>query len=181
MTDRSGPALTQLTRPDQAGPGLRRQLVECWTEVTNAGGAAGFPFPPVAVSDVEPVADKLLARLEPGLSRLLVARFDGELAGWVVLDRDDHRLVGHWGTVRHLQTHPRHRGRGVGSALMAEARRVARDELGLEQLRLAARGGEGLEDFYRRLGWREAGRWPRALRLAPDDTRDEVLMLLDPL
>ncbi len=70
---------------------------------------------------------------------------------------------------------------GVGSALMRELRKIARDELGLEQLHLAVRGGEGLEDFYSRLGWREVGRWPGALRLAPDDTRDEVLMLLDSL
>jgi hypothetical protein len=40
---------------------------------------------------------------------------------------------------------------------------------------------EGLEDFHGRLGWRSAGRWARALRFAPDDTRDEVLMLLAPL
>lgn len=64
---------------------------------------------------------------------------------------------------------------------MRELREVAGGELGLEQLRLAARGGEGLEDFYGRLGWREVGRWPGALRLAPHDTRDEVLMLLDTL
>ncbi|MEV6681657.1 GNAT family N-acetyltransferase [Streptomyces erythrochromogenes] len=90
-------------------------------------------------------------------------------------------LVEHWCTFHHLQTRPGFRGRGVGSALMREVREVARDELGLEQLRLAARGGEGLEDFYGRLGRREVGRWPGALRLAPDDSRDEVLMLLDPL
>ncbi|MFE2051563.1 hypothetical protein ACFXAS_24090 [Streptomyces sp. NPDC059459] len=48
-------------------------------------------------------------------------------------------------------------------------------------LHLAARGEEGLKDFHSRLGWREIGRRPGALRLAPDDTRDEVLMLLDPL
>ncbi|RDV48322.1 hypothetical protein DDV98_29620 [Streptomyces sp. IB2014 011-12] len=36
----------------------------------------------------------------------------------------------------------------------------------LEQLHLAARGGVGLEDFYGRLGWKEIGRWPGALRLA---------------
>ncbi|WP_411089360.1 GNAT family N-acetyltransferase [Streptomyces sp. 061-3] len=76
---------------------------------------------------------------------------------------------------------PRLRGRGIGSALVHELRKIARDELGLEQLHLAARGGEGLEDFYGRLGWREIGRWPAALRLAPDDTRDEVLMILAPL
>jgi hypothetical protein len=63
---------------------------------------------------------------------------------------------------------------------MHRVRDVARDELGLEQLRLEARGGEGLEDFYCGLGWQEIGRWPGALRFDYGD-RDEVLMLLAPL
>lgn len=83
--------------------------------------------------------------------------------------------------MRHLQTHPRFRGRGIGVALMRWLRVVARDELGVRRLHLAARGGLGLEEFYERLGWREVGRWPGALRLADGDERDEVLMLLDPL
>ena len=58
---------------------------------------------------------------------------------------------------------------------------IARQEMGLEQLHLAARGGMGLERFYARLGWREIGRWPGALRLAPGDDRDEVLMILAPV
>lgn len=175
------PDLTQITGVHEVSPGLRRQLVDCWIAVTNSGGAAGFPFPPVNEDDVAPVADELLGRLHPSHSRLIIARFDDALAGWVVLNRDPFRLVAHWGTVHHLQTHPRFRGRGIGSALMQELRKAARDELGLEQLRLAARGEEGLEDFYSRLEWREVGRWPGALRFASDDTRDEVLMLLDPL
>ncbi|MFI8828736.1 GNAT family N-acetyltransferase [Streptomyces sp. NPDC053431] len=179
MKQKIMPTLTQITRAHEVGPDLRRQLVDCWVAVTNAGGAAGFPFPPVREDDVVPVADELLGSLDPSCSRLVVAEYDGALAGWVVLRRDPFRLVAHWGTVHHLQTHPSFRGRGVGSALMRELRKVARDELGLEQLRLAARGGMGLEDFYGRLGWRETGRWPGALRFAPDDTRDEVLMLLD--
>jgi hypothetical protein len=64
--------------------------------------------------------------------------------------------------------------------LMHRVRDVARDALGLEQLRLEVRGGEGLEDFYRRLGWQEIGRWPGALRFDHCD-RDKVLMLLAPL
>ena len=44
-----------------------------------------------------------------------------------------------------------------------------------------AGGAAGLEDFYGRLGWKEIGRWPGALRLASDDDRDEVLMVLSPL
>ncbi|MGV9690806.1 GNAT family N-acetyltransferase [Streptomyces sp. NPDC003444] len=181
MKQKIMPTLTRISGPHEVSSDLRRQLVDCWIAVTNAGGAAGFPFPPVHEGDVAPVADELLSRLDPARSRLLTARFGEELAGWVVLTRDPFRLVTHWGTVHHLQTHPGFRGRGVGSALMRELRTVARDELGLEQLRLAARGEEGLEDFYGRLGWREVGRWPGALRFAPDDTRDEVLMLLAPL
>lgn len=174
-------ALAQISDPRDVTPGLRRELIDCWIAVTNAGGAAGFPFPPVGDDDVVPVADGLLGRLDARNSRLVVARSGDALAGWVVLNRDPYRLVSHWGTIHHLQAHPGFRGLGVGSALVRELRRIARDELGLEQLRLAARGGMGLEDFYGRLGWREIGRWPEALRLAPDDTRDEVLMVLAPL
>ncbi|MFJ3879055.1 GNAT family N-acetyltransferase [Streptomyces sp. NPDC090077] len=181
MTDEPMPELSQITEPRGVTTGLRAELIDCWTAVTNSGGAAGFPFPPVRDEDVAPAADRIIGRLHPRGSRLLLARAGGALAGWVVLDRDPHRLVGHWGTVHHLQTRPGLRGRGIGSALMRELRRAARDELGLEQLHLAARGGEGLEGFYGRLGWREVGRWPGALRLAPEDTRDEVLMLLAPL
>ncbi|MFE6364059.1 GNAT family N-acetyltransferase [Streptomyces sp. NPDC057806] len=173
--------LVQITNPHDVTAELRQELIDCWIAVTNTGGAAGFPFPPVRRDDVTPVADNLLSRLDPQQSRLLIAQIDGVLAGWVILNRDPYRLVGHWGTVHHLQTHPAFRGRGIGSALVHELRKIARDELGLEQLHLAARGGEGLEDFYGRLGWREIGRWPEALRLAPHDTRDEVLMILAPL
>ncbi|WP_398860389.1 GNAT family N-acetyltransferase [Streptomyces chengmaiensis] len=84
----------------------------------------GFPFPPVWDDEVAPVTDKLLGRLHPQHSRLITARFDGVLAGRVVLNRDPYRLVGHWGTVNHLQTHPDFRGRGVGSALMCEVRKM---------------------------------------------------------
>jgi len=103
------------------------------------------------------------------------------LAGWLHLTRGPEPLVAHWGTVSRVQTHPRFRGRGIGTRLMREVRAVARDEMGLEQLRLCARGGAGLEGFYGRLGWTEAGRWPGALRFGPGNDRDEVLMLLAPL
>jgi hypothetical protein len=64
---------------------------------------------------------------------------------------------------------------------MEEVRRVARDELGLEQLRLTVRSGHDLESFYGRLGWRELGRHPGAVRVAPGDDRDEIFLLLDGL
>ncbi|WP_443334829.1 GNAT family N-acetyltransferase [Streptomyces sp. CCNWLW238] len=90
-------------------------------------------------------------------------------------------LISHWGTLHHVQTRTTVRGQGIGAALMNEVRRIARDEMDLEQLDLAARGGVGLESFYGRLGWKETGRWPGALRLADGEDRDEILMLLAPL
>ncbi|MFE2441408.1 hypothetical protein ACH4TQ_12100 [Streptomyces sp. NPDC021218] len=62
--------------------------------------------------------------------------------------------------------------------MMRRVRDIARDEMTLERLGLAARSGLGLEDFYRKLGWVEIGRWPGALRVAPGDDRDEILMSL---
>jgi GNAT superfamily N-acetyltransferase len=172
--------IIQAKRPQDLTPETTRALVHCWMTVANTGGAVGFPFPPVGVDDVQPAADQLIADLDPDYHRLLIATVDGVLAGWLSLSRPRARVVPHWGTVKRVQTHPDFRRRGIGAALMHRVRDVARDELGLEQLRLEARGGEGLEDFYGRLGWREIGRWPDALRLDHGD-RDEVLMLLAPL
>ncbi len=171
---------TQLTDPGQVTPEVRQALVDCWVEVANAGGAVGFAFPPVDAGQVGPVADRLIADLDPAYNRVLLAEAGGVLAGWLNLSRHRDRVVPHWGTVKRVQTRLEFRGRGIGIGLMNEVRRIARDELGLEQLHLAARGGEGLEGFYSRLGWAEIGRWPGALRFTHGD-RDEVLMLLAPL
>lgn len=175
------PSYQQAVHADEVSRGLRSDLIECWMTVSNSGGAVGFPFPPVSDADVEPVADQVIEGLDPQLSRLLFATVDGVLAGWLNIRREAYPLVMHWGTVNSVQTHPRFRGRGIGAGLMRQVRHVARDEMGLEQLRLAARAGMGLEDFYGRLGWQEVGRWPGALRFGPGDDRDEVLMLLAPL
>ncbi|MEV4436279.1 GNAT family N-acetyltransferase [Streptomyces sp. NPDC049555] len=173
--------LRQVVSGDQVDARLRQALTDCWVDVTNAGGAAGFPFPPIDAEQAASALDAVVAGLAPETCRLIVALLDGEAVGWLVIRRDVFRLVSHWGTLHHVQTHPGVRGRGIGGALLERARQVARDDMGLEHLRLAARGGVGLEDFYGRLGWKETGRWPGALRFAPGDDRDEILMVLQPL
>ncbi|KOV60459.1 GNAT family N-acetyltransferase [Streptomyces sp. MMG1121] len=175
------PQVAQITLPGEVTSGLRRDLVDCWVTVSNAGGAVipyGFPPPPVSAREVGPVLDRIVDGLDPRRCRLLVATVDGVLAGWLILRRDPHPLVAHCGVVNHVQTHPRFRGLGVGVALMDRVRDIARDEMGLERLGLGARAGLGLEEFYRKLGWVEVGRWPGALRVAPGDDRDEILMSL---
>ena len=171
----------QIITPHQLNHEQTIELIDCWIAVTNAGGAAGFPFPPVDAGHVLPVAERLISTLDPQRSRLLLTRVDGVLAGWLHLRRDLHPLVAHWGTLNHVQSHPRFQGHGIGTALVTQAHQIARDEMGLEQLRLTARAGLGLEGFYGRLGWKEIGRWPAALRFGPNDDRDEILMILAPL
>ncbi|AEM83050.1 GNAT family N-acetyltransferase [Streptomyces violaceusniger] len=175
------PEFAQFSRPQEITPALRRELIDCWTAVSNAGGAVlagGFPLPPVSTRDVGPVVDQIVHGLDPRRGRLLVAAVEGVLAGWLILRRDPHPLVTHCGVVNHVQTHTRFRGLGIGAALMRRVPGIARDEMGLERLGLAARAGLGLEEFYAKLGWAEIGRWPGALRVAPGDDRDEILMSL---
>ncbi|WP_274912119.1 GNAT family N-acetyltransferase [Streptomyces sp. WZ-12] len=181
MISSNVPGFTQIVSPHKITGELKQALVDCWTEVSNAGGAAGFPFPPVDVAEVIAALDRIIEDLAPTTSRLLITLADDTVAGWLNIRRDPHPLITHWGTLHHVQTRLSIRGQGVGAALMRRAHEVARDEMGLEQLHLAARGGVGLEGFYGRLGWKEIGRWPGALRLATGDDRDEVLMVLSPL
>ncbi|MEU5241504.1 GNAT family N-acetyltransferase [Streptomyces lydicus] len=181
MDDDAVAGFVQIARPRELTARWRAELIACWTAVANSGGAVvplAFPVPPVSAEQVAPAADELAAGLDPDRGRLLLATVDGTLAGWLVVRRELHPLIRHWGVLNHVQTHPGFRGRGIGSALLRRARGTATD-MGLEQLHIGVRAGLGLEDFYRRLGWAEVGRWPGALRLAPGDDRDEILMALD--
>ncbi len=72
--------------------------------------------------------------------------------------------------------HPDFQGRGYGAALLDELARVGR-ALGLEQLHLTVRGATGTEGFYERHGYRIMARLPDVIRLAPDDTREEIYMV----
>ena len=59
---------------------------------------------------------------------------------------------------------------------MLEDARCAREDLGLESLRIEVRGDWGLEPFHEQFGWQVTGRWPGALQITPGDRRDGVLM-----
>jgi GNAT superfamily N-acetyltransferase len=162
----------EVTAVDAVDPRLRGQLLACWTEVTNAGGAVGF-VPPVTEDDVEPVLDALLGRVAQGREQLVVLQVGGDLAGWAVLSLSVSPLRRHWATVLRVQVHPARQGQGLGRVLMTGVHEAAR-ALGLEMLHLTVRGGYGLERFYEGMGYREFGRMPGAIRLAPGDDREEI-------
>ena len=173
-------SLRWLTDPAEVSPGLRRALTRCWREVASNGGAVGFAeLLPVSDDDVAPVVDEFVVDLDPRLNRLLVATRGEALAGWLLLTGNANPVTAHWARVTHLQTSVEARGTGVARALMTELHRSARDDLGLDSLRLEVRGGWGLEAFYERFGWQVVGAWPGALQFTQHGRRDEVLMALD--
>jgi GNAT superfamily N-acetyltransferase len=154
---------------------LRRELLRCWTDVTNAGGAVGF-VPPVTEDDIAPTLDELVRRVREGRATLALLTVDGATAGFAVLARAPSPLRRHWATVLRVQVHPSRQGSGLGRVLMDGVHAIARDE-GLEFLHLGAREGSGTDGFYRRLGYEEIGRMPGAIRVAPGDDRDEILLV----
>ncbi|MBS2962189.1 GNAT family N-acetyltransferase [Actinocrinis puniceicyclus] len=165
---------------------LRAQILACWTEVSNAGGAVGF-VPPVTTEDVRPDAERLYAAVESGQDRLIIGRETGaaaagaadggRLAAVATLSGHLFRLTDHWRTVKRVMVHPDFQGRGYGLSLMAEVERVAR-AMGLEMITLDLRGGTGNDAFYKKCGYVEFGRLPGALRLSADDYRDRIYMVL---
>ncbi|MCZ2817640.1 GNAT family N-acetyltransferase [Modestobacter sp. VKM Ac-2984] len=179
MRDRTDLSLSWLPCPEAVSEQLRAELTACWRDVANAGGAVGFAQQlPVTDDVVRAAVDDTVAGL--GAGRLLVARRDGELAGWLLLTTNADPVRAHWGRVTRVMTALSARGSGAGRALMTELGRAAREDLGLDRLRLRleVRGGTGYEAFYARFGWQVIGRWPGALAVTPEDRRDELLMSL---
>ncbi|MEU6759733.1 GNAT family N-acetyltransferase [Streptomyces sp. NPDC046685] len=157
---------------------LHAGILSLWTDVSNAGGAVGF-VPPATPDDIRPSLVKQLAAVADGGSRLVVGHDeDGAVAATAFLTHNTHHLQLHWVWAYTVMVHPRHQGKGGGRALMAAVADAARSIEGIEAIRLGARGGQGLERFYASCGYREVGRVPGAIRVAPGDDRDDVTMLL---
>ncbi|MFF4496607.1 GNAT family N-acetyltransferase [Streptomyces sp. NPDC001546] len=159
-------------------PALRDGIAELWTEVSNAGGAVGF-VPPVTVEDIRPELVKHLVAMTEGRHRLLVGRDEeGAVAAVGFLAFNQHRLMRHWVYAYTVMVRPALQGRGAGRALMAALADAARTLEGIEAIVLGCRGGLGLEQFYAACGYKEVGRIPGAIRVAPGDDRDDITMLL---
>ncbi|MET9963003.1 GNAT family N-acetyltransferase [Streptomyces sp. NPDC006326] len=159
-------------------PALRDGIAQLWTDVSNAGGAVGF-VPPVTVDDIRPELVRHLVAMAEGRHRLLAGRDgDGRVVACAVLAFNTHRLQKHWVWAYTVMVSPELQGRGVGRALMDALAEAARSLDGIDAIRLGCRGGHGLEHFYASCGYKEVGRVPDAIRVAPGDDRDDITMLL---
>ncbi|MFD9544239.1 GNAT family N-acetyltransferase [Streptomyces sp. NPDC060022] len=157
---------------------LRDGITALWVDVTNAGGAVGF-VPPVTAEEVRPELVRHLAGMAEGRTRLVVGRDeDGAVAATAFLTHNSHRLMRHWIGLYTVMVHPRHQGRGSGRELMAASADAARAIEGIDAIRLTCRGGTGADRFYASCGYQEVGRVPDAIRVAEDDYRDDIIMLL---
>ncbi|MET8166473.1 GNAT family N-acetyltransferase [Streptomyces sp. NPDC005329] len=159
-------------------PALRDGILDLWTDVSNAGGAVGF-VAPVERETIRPELVRHLVQMAEGRTRLLVGQdAAGQVAATAFLSFNTHRLQTHWVMLYTVMVHPRHQGKGYGRDLLAAAADGARAFDGIDAIRLTCRGGHGLEHFYGSCGYKEVGRIPGAIRVAPDDDRDDVIMLL---
>ena len=159
-------------------PALREGLLTLWADVTNAGGAVGF-VPPVAPEAIRPELVKHLAAMSEGRMRLLVGRDEeGAVAATAFFAFNTHRLMTHWVWLYTVMVRPKHQGKGYGRDLLAAAAEAAAGFEGIDAIRLTCRGGLGLERFYASCGYKEVGRVPGAIRVAPGDDRDDITMLL---
>ncbi|WP_245604252.1 GNAT family N-acetyltransferase [Patulibacter minatonensis] len=181
----------RVERVSAVDPHLYARLLRIWTDVSNAGGWVGF-IPPVVPADVEPALDAALRRVHDGRDWLVVVRVspdpdvalgsDGapggwrDVAGFAIVAANDRLLSEHWRWVLRVQVHPEHQGSGLGAVLLDGLGDMAEDA-GLEMLHLTVRGGEGLESFYARAGYHEVARIPGAIRVAPGDDRDQVVLV----
>ncbi|MFF1487304.1 GNAT family N-acetyltransferase [Streptomyces sp. NPDC058319] len=157
---------------------LRDGILDLWADVTDAGGAVGF-VAPASREAIRPELVKQFVAMAEGRSRLLVGHDEtGRVAATAFLTLNRDALSAHWLWLYTVMVHPRHQGKGYGRELLAAAADAARGIRGIEALRLSCRGGQGLERFYASCGYKEVGRIPGATRVAPDDDRDEVIMLM---
>ncbi|MEU7375141.1 GNAT family N-acetyltransferase [Streptomyces albidoflavus] len=167
--------LTFTVDPPQT-PELRDQIIDLWTDVSNAGGAVGF-VPPVTAEDIRPDYLKHLVALEARQMHLVAGRdADGRVAATAFLGRNAHRLQRHWAYT--VMVHPRLQGQGCGRELMGAVERAGRSFDGIEAIRLTCRGGTGVDRFYASCGYKEVGRVPGMIRVGPGDDRDDITMLL---
>jgi GNAT superfamily N-acetyltransferase len=159
-------------------PALRDGILDLWTDVSNAGGAVGF-VAPVERETIRPELVKHFVGMAEGRTRLLVGHDeDGQVAATAFFSFNTHRLMTHWVWLYTVMVHPRHQGRGYGRDLLTAAADAGRTFEDIEAIRLTCRGGLGLERFYGSCGYKEVGRIPGAIRVAPGDDRDDVIMLL---
>jgi ribosomal protein S18 acetylase RimI-like enzyme len=125
---------------------------------------------------VETARDRL--RKGDPAGNFVVGMFEeGKLSGTAGFYRYMHNKERHKGHIWGVYVRPESRGKGVGSALMKEIIRRARELNGLEQITLVASAKLPAQRLYKALGFESYGIEPHSLKIGSEYV-DDVLMLL---
>lgn len=136
-------------------PKVIAALADTLVEAVATGASVSFLYP-LAPKVAAAFWTKSLAAAQAGESVVLGAMEAGELSGTVTLHLDTPQNQPHRAEIAKLMTRIHRRRRGVGTALMLEAERIARDG-GRTLLTLDTATEDGAGPFYEKLGFIEAG------------------------
>jgi ribosomal protein S18 acetylase RimI-like enzyme len=148
------PTSVDIRRATTLSPDEVEQLAATLVAVVGQGASVGY-LPPL---DIETARNYWRGAVQP-LIDLVVAKVDGRTAGTVQLESSPKKNAHHRAEVNKLLVHPELQRHGIGRRLMSEVEHIAR-ESGKTLLHLDTREGDVSNDFYRSLGWIEAGRIP---------------------
>jgi ribosomal protein S18 acetylase RimI-like enzyme len=141
--------------PLTASPRVRGALSEILVEVVANGGSVSFMHP-LATAEADAFWERSLAAAARG-ERIILGAFDDErLVGSVTLLLDCPPNQPHRAEIAKLMTRMSHRGRGVATALMRVAERLA-VERGRTLLVLDTAADGGASALYEGLGYQLAG------------------------
>jgi ribosomal protein S18 acetylase RimI-like enzyme len=138
-----------------ASPDIRQALSEILVEAVASGGSVSFMHP-LAVEAADTFWQGSLASADRG-ERIVLGAFDGEhLVGTVTLLLDLPPNQPHRAEIAKMMTRISHRGRGVATALMRAAERMA-IERGRTLLVLDTAVEDGASGLYEALGFTLTG------------------------
>ena len=139
----------------RSSPETVEALAGLLREVVDNGASVSF-MAPLALHEAVEFWTKSLAAAEAGGRLVLGAMEDGQLVGTVTLHLDCPPNQPHRGEIAKMMTRANRRGRGIATALMREAERIA-IERGRTLLTLDTAEQDGAGPFYERLGFVRAG------------------------
>src|SRR5437667_9830743 len=153
-------------------PGLDEeidQLAGVLHAAVHAGASVSFVLP-FSLDDARSFwRDRVAPAVESGARCVLIARWDGTIAGTVQLILDTPPNQRHRAEVAKLLVHPDARRGGIARALMQRLEALARESR-RTLITLDTRTGDKAESLYASLGYRLAGVIPGYSR-APDGER----------